>query len=83
MIQKSQQQVLVETLAEDEGLLQGTYEDTTHTLLETYGLDSVVPGICRECLMVHSRTEPDLGQGHCEGCGEKKVVSVTRLLGVI
>lgn len=53
-------------------------------LLEEYGLDSVVPGICmRKDCDYTSSVEPDQTEGWCESCDATTVKSALILAGVI
>lgn len=67
----------LEQLFENEGVDQDEF-------LETYALDSVVPGICSnpDCDYC-TEVEPDQNEGWCEFCEEGTVVSGLILLGVI
>jgi len=64
---------LLEEIAEQEGLSVGDIIWTT---------DSVVLGICPDCLEVVS-VEPDQEAGFCDECGKNTVISSQVLAGVI
>jgi hypothetical protein len=57
---------------------------TTHSFIEEYALDDVVPGICinPDCLYT-ARVEPDQREGFCEYCGTCSVRSGVVLAGLI
>ena len=48
--------------------------DDEMAFLEEFALDSVVPGICKECGYTASY-EPDQDKGWCEDCNKGTVVS--------
>jgi len=51
-------------------------------LMETYALDSIVPGICmnEDCDFVVDSCEPDARENWCECCDDNSVCSVVELL---
>ena len=64
--------------------LAAEYEASVDELLEEYGLDSVVPGICMNPGCDYSAEyEPDAREGWCEVCDTQSVASLLVLLGVI
>jgi hypothetical protein len=67
---------LLELITEEEG-----FEDPMQLLTE-YALESVVPGICKECEAIY-HYEPDQDEGYCEQCGENTVVSCLILAGIM
>lgn len=64
--------------------LADAYALTVDELLEEYGDDSLVPGICMnpECDYT-TEYEPDQREGWCGVCGTKSVTSLLVLLSVI
>lgn len=66
----------LEQLAEDYG-----FNDSME-LLEAYAIDSVCPGICKEC-GYSTEVEPDQTGGWCEECDKGSVISAMVLSGVI
>lgn len=55
---------------------------SSHDLAEAYIMDSLVPGICRECGYT-THYEPDSTRGWCEVCDKGTVVSALVLMGII
>jgi hypothetical protein len=67
----------LDALADGEGL-------TVDELLETYGTDAVVPGICtNDGCDFTAHYEPDQDEGWCEECETPSVASALILAGVI
>lgn len=64
--------------------LAGIYGTDRTSLIETYVLDSVVPGICMndECDYT-AEYEPDQAEGWCEECEMGSVASALMLAGLI
>ena len=64
--------------------LAGQYGYSVNDLLEEYGLDSLVPGICMNpgCEYV-TESEPDQREGWCGACGTTTVKSALVLAGMI
>ncbi len=64
--------------------LAGQYGYSVEELLEEYGAESLVPGICMNpgCEYV-TEYEPDQREGWCGACGTKTVKSALVLAGVI
>jgi hypothetical protein len=75
----------METATEDKlEILAKQYGYSVDELLEEYGLDSMVPGICMNpgCEYV-TECEPDQREGWCGACGTTTVRSALVLAGVI
>lgn len=71
---------LLDELAAAEGY--SADADGVTSMLEAYVMDSVVPGICTECLGVTS-CEPDARRNWCESCGTNTVRSCFDIAGLI
>lgn len=69
--------VLLRKVAKDEGF------DTVEKMLEAAALDSVCPGICKNCTFTCSGVEPDARDAWCENCGKLRVESVLVIAGLI
>jgi hypothetical protein len=64
--------------------LAGIYGLDRDSLIETYVLDSVVPGICtNDGCDYAAEYEPDQDGGWCEECGTRTVASALILAGLI
>ena len=75
----------METATEDKlSILASQYGYSVDELLEEYGLDETVPGICMNpgCEYV-TEYEPDQRDGWCEACGTTTVRSALVLAGLI
>ena len=69
---------LLEKLAEIEGF------DDSLEMLEEYGIESVVPGICTTLGCSYTtEVEPDCQEGWCEECQKGTVKSAMILAGII
>ena len=66
----------LQLVAEDQGM-------TVEQMLDKYATDSVVPGICVKCHMVHDSCEPDAEENWCDECDEGTVKSILVLAGII
>ena len=56
----------------------------TLAALELASMDSVNPGACTACGLVHvDYCEPDMRSGICEECGKPSVQSILSLAGII
>ena len=75
-MEKERREELLGELGRDQGM-------NLEEMLDHFGLDSIVPGICTECMLVSDQCEPDMRDGHCEGCGKQKVKSCMVLARVI
>lgn len=67
---------LIDLVAEDQGM-------SVMDMLEKYHTDSVVPGICTRCRMVHDSCEPDAEENWCDECDAGTVKSILILAGII
>ena len=69
--------VLTDALCDSEGL-------DRHELLDIYGTECVVPGVCKrhDCLNVRF-VEPDCEAGICDECGCNTVISCLLLWGLV
>jgi len=56
---------------------------TVDEMLDRYGTDSIVPGICMRCELVHDACEPDGEDNWCDACDAGTVKSILVLAGVI
>lgn len=63
---------MINKICEDQGM-------SEIELMENCVLDSVVPGICRECGNVQD-CEPDAVNNYCYNCSTNKVMSYTMLV---
>jgi hypothetical protein len=66
----------LQLVAEDQGM-------TVDEMLNKYATDSVVPGICVKCNMVHDSCEPDAVDNWCDECDAGTVKSILVIAGVI
>ena len=67
-----------------DAILEDTGHEDTASFLDDYGLESMVPGVCKdkECLAVVD-VEADQARGWCPVCEGTTVVSAMRLWGLI
>jgi hypothetical protein len=76
-IDRSLRKSKLEELAESEGL-------SVDEMFESYGADSVVPGICtNEGCSFTAEYEPDQDEGWCDQCQTTTVASALVLSGVL
>ena len=66
-------------------LIVDEYDISVTGLIDRFGLDSIVPGICtnQDCLMIHDSCEPDIHDKWCAGCSQNTVQSFLILMEVI
>jgi len=73
---KSKKKSHLQVVADDQGM-------SIDEMLDHFGIDSIVPGICTQCSTVIDSCEPDAEENWCDECDAGTVKSIMVLAGVI